>query len=435
MRRINISMAIAVVMILVGTAGGPKRAFAAAVIPKGTLMVSTYNGLVQEWDTSTAPPTFVRLLDTGTIQTAGSVFDVAWNFYVADFAANTVGKFDPTGALLGNFGSGYDSLPASVIVNSASALFAGQTNGTHHLLEFDPTGALVDTFELAPENCCVDLIDLSSDQCTMFYTSEGVLIKRYSVCTHLQLPDFNLLPLPSSQAFANKIRANHEVLVADTSEVTRLDGAGNQIRHYLASRIEPGDASPFLFALSLDRDGRSFWTADFLTSDVFKVDLATGNVITHFNAVTDCNGCGVPSAVSGLAMKGEIQVSNPPPVCTSATASAPKLWPADQRFVTENVLGVTDVSAAFTINIDGIRQDEPVKGDGTCPDGKGVGTNTAKVRSERRRRGNGRVYHIAFTANDINGNSCTGNVPVCVPHAQGGTCVDDGSLFDSTNCQ
>jgi outer membrane protein assembly factor BamB len=451
-RRIVVSVAIAVAMVLVGIAAGPKQASAGGVIPNGALMVSTSNGLVQEWDTSTTPPHFVVLLDTGSPanQTIGSVFDVSGNFFVADLRT-TVSKFDPTGALIGNFGSGYNADPASVMVNALSDVFVGEASITHDLLEFDPTGVLINTFAPTPGSDGTDLIDLAADQCTMFYTSEDTVLRRFNVCTNLQLPDFNLLPLPGTQAYANKIRANGEVVVADMTEVTRLDAAGNQIDHYSASSIEPGNTFPFLFALSLDRDGKSFWVGDFLTDDVFKVDIASGTVITQFNAAADCNNCGVPNAVSGLAMKGEIQVSNPPPVCTGATASAPNLSPPNHKFVTENVLGVTDVSGPFTINIDGIRQDEQVFGEGsgnTCPDGKGVGTHTAMVLAERDGRGDGRVYHIAFTATDNNGNTCQGNVKVCVPHDQGhegdirgrsnsesgSTCVDEGALFDSTVC-
>ena len=87
-------------------------------------------------------------------------------------------------------------------------------------------------------------------------------------------------------------------------------------------------------------------------------------------------------------------------------------------------------------------QDELVnaKGQGagnTSPDGTGVGTATASVRAERngnrKTPGNGRVYHIAFTADDGNGGTCSGTVTVCVPHDQSDpTCVDEGPLHDST---
>ena len=92
------------------------------------------------------------------------------------------------------------------------------------------------------------------------------------------------------------------------------------------------------------------------------------------------------------------------------------------------------------ITIDSIFQDEPVDSDGDgsfgdgsfAPDGRGVSTSTAEVRVERAGAGNGRVYHISFTANDVYGGSCSGEVLVGVPKSQDGGPVDDGALFDST---
>jgi hypothetical protein len=76
-----------------------------------------------------------------------------------------------------------------------------------------------------------------------------------------------------------------------------------------------------------------------------------------------------------------------------------------------------------------------VKGPGkNHPDGKGVGTSTAEVRAERDGKGDGRVYHIGFTADDGNGGTCSGVVLVGVPHDKGGANdpVDGGALYDST---
>ena len=76
----------------------------------------------------------------------------------------------------------------------------------------------------------------------------------------------------------------------------------------------------------------------------------------------------------------------------------------------------------------------------TCADGVGVGTESASVRAERsgtkKVPGDGRVYHIGFTADDGQGGMCAATVTVCVPHDQrpGHVCVDQGPLFDSTSC-
>ncbi len=56
------------------------------------------------------------------------------------------------------------------------------------------------------------------------------------------------------------------------------------------------------------------------------------------------------------------------------------------------------------------------------------------MRNERLLAGDGRVYHIGFTATDETGASCTGDVKVCVPAKEGVACGDQGALFDSTEC-
>ena len=76
-------------------------------------------------------------------------------------------------------------------------------------------------------------------------------------------------------------------------------------------------------------------------------------------------------------------------------------------------------------------------GDGdTSPDGMGVNTSTAEIRAERsgteKESGNGRVYHISYTADDGNGGTCTGTVYVGVPHDKKDDPYDDGPLYDST---
>lgn len=129
---------------------------------------------------------------------------------------------------------------------------------------------------------------------------------------------------------------------------------------------------------------------------------------------------------------------NRPPECTDALATRIELWPPNHQFVTVSIAGVTDPDGdSLTTRIMGITQDEPLLGGGsgnTCPDGKGVGTRSASVRAERSGTGNGRVYHVSFTAGDGKGGQCTGSVRICVPHDQrpGHACREDGLVIDST---
>jgi streptogramin lyase len=133
-------------------------------------------------------------------------------------------------------------------------------------------------------------------------------------------------------------------------------------------------------------------------------------------------------------------VWNRDPDCSFAAPSIDKIWPPNHKFVAVDVFGVTDPDGdPVAITIDSIFQDEPVDsfGDGTfTPDGMGVGTPTAHVRAERsgsvQLPGDGRVYHIGFTADDGRGGFCSGAIATGVPHDVKDTPVDGGALYDST---
>jgi hypothetical protein len=138
----------------------------------------------------------------------------------------------------------------------------------------------------------------------------------------------------------------------------------------------------------------------------------------------------------------DVDILNIPPICSAAGPSKEMLWPPQHKFVLVEVLGVTDDNGdPITITIDSIFQDEPVDvadddGDdgNTSPDGQGIGTSSAEVRAERDGLGNGRYYHIFFTADDGYGGTCSGEVLVGVPISKGadGAPIDDGALYDST---
>jgi outer membrane protein assembly factor BamB len=183
------------------------------------------------------------------------------------------------------------------VLDAAQHVFIGQPDGTAQLKEFTHAGNPVATFSPAPESRGTDWNDLATDQCTMFYTSEGTHVKRFDVCKNLQLTDF--AALPSGPAYALRIRPNGEVLVAAKSAVYRLDSLGNLLQTY---PLPPNEGS-FLFALNLDPNGSSFWTAGYSTGNVYKINIATGVIETQFKAGNV--GC----CASGLAVAGEITVA------------------------------------------------------------------------------------------------------------------------------
>jgi len=127
------------------------------------------------------------------------------------------------------------------------------------------------------------------------------------------------------------------------------------------------------------------------------------------------------------------------PDCTRASPTVATLWPPNHKFVSVGVQGVSHPKGhPTTVTFQGVAQDEPTNaaGDGnTCPDAM-IGQGSASLRAERSGQGDGRVYHLFFTAKDHKGRSCSGEVKVCVPHDQGrgSSCVDGGPSFDSLGC-
>lgn len=122
--------------------------------------------------------------------------------------------------------------------------------------------------------------------------------------------------------------------------------------------------------------------------------------------------------------------------CSGASPTVASLWPPNHKLVEVGVQGVLDPAGApAAVTVTGVSQDEPVNGAGdgdTAPDALLAG-GAVRLRAERSGLGDGRVYHLAFTAT-AGARSCQGSVQVCVPHdqGQGAACVDQGPLFDST---
>ena len=79
--------------------------------------------------------------------------------------------------------------------DNSGNLYVGQQT-TPYIAEFSPSGQrLADIGPLQTELYGDDWIDLSSDQCTFYYTSEGTDIMRYNKCTNTQVSNFNQVPL------------------------------------------------------------------------------------------------------------------------------------------------------------------------------------------------------------------------------------------------
>lgn len=301
---------------LVSVLAGP-RAGLSQTFSNGDVFVAVGNASVQ-WRRGDGAlvKTLVAPI-VGNVEDDGMAFDSAGNLYVTmGFEGNAVAVFDNGGNFINTFGSGYDGHPESIVVDSSGNVYVGQPDGSHLILKFDLTGTPLQQFSVNTETRGSDWLDLASDLCTMFYTSEGKHVKKFDVCANQQLPDLNTTALPGTVAYAHRLLSNGDTLVADTEQIVRLDDTGAVVQTYTV----PGNV--FFFALNIDPDGKSFWSADRTTGNVFKFDIASGNILLQFNATSSLAS---NSVVGGITVKGEITASGTPRTGICATRNA-RFW-------------------------------------------------------------------------------------------------------------
>lgn len=327
MRRSNRLLGCCSVLLFLGLASNAHAQFGT-----GDVFVAVANGQVQWRSPSGA---LIQTLNTGQGGfTTGMAFDAADALYVTNFSASSVSKFNNNGVLQGLFGTGY-STPESILFDQAGDAYVG--NLGNGIRKYNSAG----TFLGSSFTGRVDWIDLSADQCTMLYTQEGTSILRHNVCTNTALTNFaNGL---GGNAFALRIRANGEVLLANGVNVLRLNSSGTVIQTYDVA------GQDCWFALNLNPDGTTFWSADFCTANVYKIDIATGAVVTSFNTGTGS------STVFGLAVNGEFTVSicanNVPPSFVSPTPTCGSTINGTVNNPVSFTVSASDVNAGQSVTL------------------------------------------------------------------------------------
>lgn len=264
-------------------------AFGATTFSVGDVFVAVGNGQVQ-WRLPSGTLNSTLNTTLGGF-TTGMAFDSAGNLYVTGFSANQVSKFNTSGGLQGTFGSGH-ATPECIVFNAAGDCFVG--NISSGIRKYNSAGVFQ---SLIASGIRIDWMDLAADQATMLYTQEGRAVRRHNVASNTALSDFAALP-GSGSAFALRILPSGDVLVADGVNIKRLNPAGAVIQTYDVT----GEDS--WFALNLDPDGTSFWSANYSTANVYKFNIGSGAVLLNFNTGTGS------STVFGLTVFGEITASS-----------------------------------------------------------------------------------------------------------------------------
>jgi hypothetical protein len=353
----HMTLALAVVLLLgsVGILLGSSKPAGAdtPLFASGQVFASVGNSAVSVYSQGSGNPLITRLNDgLQEPYTAGSAFDSSGNFYVTDDLTGDVSEYAPDGTLDGVFASGLQN-PLSLAFDNQGNLYVGQQT-TPYIAEFSKTGQFIQNIgPLATELSGDDWIALAPDECTVYYTTEETDILRYNMCTNQQLPNLNAQPFPTFdsstslpvQAFQLQILPDGDTLVADSNADILLDPNGNVVQTYTCASLPGCQGS--LFAMNLDPDGNSFWTGDSTSGDVWKVDIASGDVLQQINTHS--------GTLFGLSVDDQIEVAAPAPV-TNTVPSTLTVQPVTGNFSTP-----TPVTAVLTNPATGTPiVDEPV---------------------------------------------------------------------------
>jgi hypothetical protein len=246
--------------------------------------------------------------NSATVQEKGLCFDSSGHLYVANFDGHSVSQFDAHGQLLHAQWAGPFTTeprdPESCAVDRHDHVFVGLVHSREdqqagELREYNPDGTLLHLFHPRLGERGIDWIDLAADGCTVLYSSESGSIQRFNICTGTQGAD--LAQGLQGPCYALRQRPNGELMVACYTLIYRLDGQGHILQRY--TRHDLGESAHF-FALNLDPDGSSFWTAGDLSGTIYRVDIASGRVLTRFVAPPY-------QLLGGLAVYGEITAVAP----------------------------------------------------------------------------------------------------------------------------
>jgi len=317
---------LAVTALAVGTVVAQPVPVAAATFMPGDVFIGTTGGHIQHRDSS---GTLIETLNTtlGNEFDTGMCFDNTGSLYATDIYSEAISKFDVNGTLLaakwvntsGDANNPescvWDALNANAYVGGPSVAqiraynLAGVENSRHTVPSAGGTGG-------------TDWVDLASDQCTIFYDNESSTIRRFNYCTNTSLADFATL---GGGCFALRIRpVSFEVMVACSDGAHRLSSTGAVLQNYPLG---------FLFALNLDSDGKSFWTAGPGGSTVYKVDIASGATVQTIST-------GAP--VWGLTVFGELTAANPCTVDKPITATGTSITTTEGQSFAGSVATFTD---------------------------------------------------------------------------------------------
>ena len=317
--------------------------------------------------------TFKETIDQaiGSGETTGCAFNPAkTKLYTTNFQNDMVAVFDDADPhlVLHTFSTGLTN-NESVVFDAAGNYYVGHADGDRDIEKYDSSDNLLATYDVVTGPRGTDWVELSKDQSTIFYTSEGSTIRRFDTATSTQLPDFSTA---LNESFALRLLPPGDgsggLLVANFADVKRLDASGAVVQSYDA----PGEDS--WFALNLDPNGTSFWSAGIFSGNLYRFNIASGAI--------EVGPISTGSSVAGLCLKGEPTAGTPPALSLVKTAN-PTTYSSVGDVITYTYeitnSGQTTLSGPFSITDDKQGTISPCGSGPLAPGGSTTCTSTRTI--------------------------------------------------------
>jgi hypothetical protein len=230
----------------------------------------------------------------------------------------------------------------SIVFAANGDFYVGSADGSGDVLRFNSAGVFQQAYNVATDNRGSDHVTLARDQSTLFYTSEGGRIMRYNLVADAQLPDFGNI---GGESYGLKILppgdASNGIIVSNFDDIKRLDAGGNPVQSYDVI----GEDS--WFAVDLDPNGTSFWSAGLFSGNFYRFNIATGAVeVGPINAGGEVSGI----CLFGEVIPGQCDLNPNAPVFTEPVCGSEQTVSAGSNVTISVSAGDADANDIVTLS-------------------------------------------------------------------------------------
>jgi streptogramin lyase len=178
-----------------------------------------------------------------------------------------------------------DEDAGALAVDSDGNIFVAVPSAT--IRKYDPGGSLVDSYTVATGSGSTQATSLAiaADDCTLFYTNDDTVVRRYNVCTETQLSN---LGSGITTAQVVRLTPDGDVLVSDVDVIHLFDvSSGDEIETY-------GTPSSGVYwrSVAVEADGEHFWAVNGDDEDFHRFDVDTADETIEGSASIGEGGTG-----------------------------------------------------------------------------------------------------------------------------------------------